>query len=193
MGVRDFDTWLELPAGDSQATKKTEEQLAAEHKATAAKLRFRSLWHDMRQYIEDHGYGHQANRARLAAYVVWYNTPKELRPVRFQNELALLLGMSDDENFRKWRSQYPDLFSGEFVVSSIKDLIMENMPDVIMASINCAIGGGHQGFPDRKMLAEITGAYKPKAQADVSVTTTDAGVLIYIPDNGREQGDVESN
>ena len=193
MGVRDFDAWLELPVGDSLATKKTEEQLAAEQKATGAKLRFRSLWHDMRQYIEDHGYGHQANRARLAAYVVWYNTPKELRPVRFQNELALVLGMHDDENFRKWRSQYPDLFSDEFVTRSIKELIMENLPDVIMASVNCAIHGGHQGQPDRKMLAEIVGVYKSKSQSDVSVTTTDAGVLIYLPDNGREQGDVESN
>lgn len=187
MGVHDFDTWLETPVvieGDPNR-KKTAEDLEAESEATEARLRFRSLWYDMRQYVEEQGYGQQANRARLAAYAVWYNTPKDLRPVRFQKELATLLGMADDEKFRKWRAQYPDLFSEEFVTSSIKELIMENMPDVIMASINCATKGGSQGYQDRRMLAEIASVYKPRAQADVSVTNSDASVMIYLPDNGR--------
>lgn len=159
MGARVFDAWLEEPAvteGDPNR-KKTAEELVAERDATDAKLRFRSLWYDMRQYVKEQGYGHQANRDRLAAYAVWYNTPKELRPVRFQNELATLLGMPDDENFRKWRRQYPDLFSDEAVTSSINKLIMDNMPDVIMSSINCAIHGGYQGYQDRNMLAKIAG------------------------------------
>lgn len=168
MGVRDFDAWLELPVVEpGDPAKKTEQQLAAERDATAAKLRFRSLWLDMRQHVEEKGYGHQTNRARLAAYVVWYNTPKELRPVRFQNELALMLGMRDDENFRKWRSQYPDLFDDDAVRSSIKSLILEHIPDVIMASIDCATHGGSQGHQDRKMLAEIAEVYKPRQISQV--------------------------
>ena len=164
MGVREFDAWLEKPAdtGDGPDGPKGPEELARERDASAARLRFRSLWQDMRQHIEEKDYGHQANRWRLAAYAVWYSTPKDLRPVQFQNELARLLGMADDENFRKWRKQYGDLFDDEAVKRSIKELIVEHIPGVIIASINCATKDGYQGHQDRKMLAEIAGVYKPR-------------------------------
>ena len=160
MGVRDFEGWLERPAGGDAGKAETAEELAAEElaaerDATAVKARFRSLWQDMRLHVEERGYGHQANRWRLAAYAVWYCTPRELRPVQFQRELATLLGMADDELFRKWRKQCADLFDDGAVTGSVRSLILENMPDVIMASIVCARQEGPQGFQDRQMLAKI--------------------------------------
>ena len=126
----------------------------------------------MRQYIEAQGYGHQAKRYRLAAYAVWYATPAELRPVRFQRDLAHLLGMAKDDNFREWRTAYPDLFSDDTVRQSIKQLIMENMPDVIMASIQCATDAGEKGFADRQMLAKIAGVLTQASSTIISGETT---------------------
>ena len=67
--------------------------MAAEAKANDAKRRFRSLFYDMRQYIEERGYGNQANRYRLAAYALWYNTPTRSASCPVQADLAHLLGL----------------------------------------------------------------------------------------------------
>lgn len=168
-GVREFDAWLETPVVEAEEPnrKKTAEDVARERDATAARLRFRSLWLDMRQHIEEQEFGHQVNRWRLAAYAVWYATPRELRPVQFQKELARQLGMADDENFRKWRRQFPALFNDDSVRATINSLIMERMPDVMLAAIRSATQEGYQGHQDRKMLAEIAGVYKPRQISQV--------------------------
>ena len=170
MGLQDFSAWLDAPieSGVDAKKPKSAEDVIAEAKATAAKARFRSLFYDMRQHIEEKGYGNQQNRYRLAAYALWYATPAELRPVRFQAELAQLLGMSKDEVFRKWRAAYPDLFNNDSVRQSVKQLILENMPDVIMASIRCATEDGYQGYQDRQMLAKIAEVLVPKTQTEIS-------------------------
>jgi hypothetical protein len=170
MGIREFDTWLESPvdAGTDTTRPKTAESLAKEARDTAAKARFRSLFYDMHQYIEEKGYGNQTNRYRLAAFALWYATPKELRPVQFQAELAHLLGMSKDDIFRKWRHAYPDLFSNDSVRNSVKQLILEHMPDVIMASIRCATEDGSQGYQDRQMLAKIAEVLVPTTKTEIT-------------------------
>ena len=70
------------------------------------------------------------------------------------------------------RTRIPGLFSDESVRRSVKQLIMENMPDVILASIRCATEGGVQAFPDRQMLAKIAGVFVPSSQTTVTGETT---------------------
>lgn len=170
MGKREFDNWLDGTAGDTTdaATPKTADELAVQAQEDDARRRFRSLFYDMLHYIEDKGYGNPVNRYRLAAYAVWYTTPAPLRPVRFQTDLARLLGMSKDDNFRKWRAAYPDLFSSETVVNSVRQLIMERLPDVVLASIDCAIHGGAQGHPDRKLLMQTAGLSTDKTETVIT-------------------------
>lgn len=128
---------------------------------------------------------------RKCLYVAWRCAPAKTRWPQTLDELASFMGLRNTATIRHWRLK--DARIEERIKTLRVQLVDEHVSDLINASLNCALNDAEKGHQDRKMLLEIAGVYKPKAQADVSVTNTDPGVLIYLPDNGREQGDVESN
>lgn len=153
MAKRDFETWL----GTSEDSAENE-----------VKRRFALQYYDLLHDITEKGLASSQNRFRLAGYVVWWHTPKNLRVPKFQNDLANQMGMADDDLFRKWRKEYKELFDQSAAETSVKQLILEALPDVVQASINCAINGGVQGFQDRKLVLEIAEVYKPKSSQEVT-------------------------
>lgn len=156
MPQTEFESWLELTPDDpAEATSRE---------------RFHNLYVDMLEVCRTE-FPRAFNPQAVAAFAVWYNTPKRLRFPASQIELARLLGFTSEAVFRKWRDRYPTLFADERIRNTVRRVIMEHLPDVVDASLACAIGGGPQGYQDRKLLMEISKLYKPSSETDVNLTT----------------------
>lgn len=143
------------------------EQYEGDEGQNDLRRRYRSLYVDMFDVLRER-YGPKQFLYQLAAYVVWWHQPRALRVPRFAAELAQLLGMRDDDNFRKWRRQYADLFAAEGQQRVVLALVGEYLPDVMWASVRSAIDDGAQGFQDRKMQLEMAGLYKPTQRQEIS-------------------------
>ncbi len=129
--------------------------------------RFQSLYIDMLEICRSQ-YSRVSNLHALAAYAVWFHTPTKLRVPQSQIELSRLLGFSDDDVFRKWRHRYPELFDDDRTKAVVRSMIMDNIPNVVYASLENAIGGGDKGFQDRKMLLDIAGVSKNSVETVVT-------------------------
>lgn len=169
----EWELWLGSPAGQDEAE-------------TELRRRFFSLYldllHDLEEQQAANG-GTDRNLWRKAAYAVWLALPREMRRPRFANELARLLGLMDDDAFRKWRRANPGLF--DRAKASCERLINDWLPDLVWASMQVALTAGAPGHQDRKMLLEMGGVYRPKAEL-MGPGGTALGVQIYLPDNGRD-------
>lgn len=159
---KDFEAWL---AGGEAEIADTRQRL-------------QSLWLDMLHVIEQQeqrpGYAWQ-----LAALAVWHAMPKRLREPRTETELAMLLGV-DGRVLRRWRTRHPELFVHSAEQSAFNRLLRDVLPDVLDASVRCAVEDGAQGHQDRKLLLEMAGAYRAKAAPMLT-----SGVSVYLPDNHR--------
>lgn len=140
--------------------------------------RLRSLWLDMLHVIEQQeqrpGYAWQ-----LAALAVWHAMPKRLREPRTEEQLAALLGV-DARVLRRWRTRHAELFVHSAEQSAFNRLLRDVLPDVLDASVRCAVDDGAQGHQDRKLLLEMAGAYRAK-----SAPMLTSGVSVYLPENHR--------
>jgi len=142
----EFENWLSLTPDDPiEAT---------------SRARFHNLYVDMLEVCRTE-FPHAHNPQAVAAFAVWYNTPKRLRFPESQIELARLLGFTSEAVFRKWRERYPSLFTDDRIRNTVRRVILEHIPDVVDASLACAIGGGPQGYQDRKLMLEIAKLYRP--------------------------------
>ena len=152
---RNWEKWLQQPEFDDKNEEKKDE--------TQVKRRFHSLYldllHDLHERQQQAGKS-EANSWRKAAYAVWLTMPRPMRVPRFANELAQLMGLVNDDAFRKWRKADPEFF--DRAKESCKQMLNEWLPDVMYAAIQSATTEGAQGFQDRKMLLEIGEVYKPR-------------------------------
>jgi len=159
---KDFEDWLGAGEGETQDTRQ----------------RLHSLWLDMIQQIEQQehrpGYAWQ-----LAALAVWRALPKRLREPATELELATLLGV-DARVLRRWRDRHAELFVHSAEQSAFNRLLRDVLPDVLDASVRCAVDDGAQGHQDRKLLLEMAGAYRAK-----SAPMLTSGVSVYLPENHR--------
>lgn len=118
---------------------------------------------------------------RKCLYVAWSCLPTRLRWPGTVAELADLMGLRNTATIRHWRR------NDETIEKAIRDnrvhLVHDHVGDLLQASIDCAVTDGPQGHQDRKMLLEVAGIYRPPKQSDQAVV---AGIVIYLPDNGRE-------
>lgn len=139
---------------------------------------FYSLWLDMLHVIEENeprpGYAWA-----LAALAVWHAMPKRLRLPRTEIEFGRLLGY-DARVLRRWRTRHPELFAHGAEQSAFNRLLRDVLPEVLDASVTCAVNDGAQGHQDRKLLLEMAGVYRAKAAPVVT-----SAVNVYIPDNQR--------
>lgn len=156
------------------------------YKEILASLTNYEWWQD---YLELTGRGWDW---RKAIYIAWAASPARDRQPATQGELATqILGLASDRVIRKWKTDQPEL-DAEIARMQAAPLLRHRR-DVFQALIMSATDPDPRSHPDRKLALEIMGDYKPRAQADVSVTNTDTGVLIYLPDNGRDESPTDQD
>lgn len=130
-----------------------------------------------------------ANRGwdwRKAVYIAWESAPTHGRLPETQSELATtVLGLASDRVIRKWREHNPEM-QAEIVRMQAAPLL-KHRRDIFDALVAVAKDPDPKAHSDRKLALEMLGDYRPRAQADVAVTNTDTGVVIYLPDNGRDK------
>lgn len=125
---------------------------------------------------------------RKAVYIAWESTPAPGRQPPTQLELAqTVLGLTSDRRIRQWRDDNPDI-QAEIVRMQAAPLLRHRRAiyDALAAVATDPDPKAHQ---DRKLALEMLGDYRPRAVADVALSTPDAGVVIYLPDNSRDAHD----
>ncbi len=171
MAQQDWERWLvSSPEDETDDVKRRELE--------DARRQLRSHYLDMLEWCRQE-YGSKAHLYALAAYATWWNMPRQLRQPRSQIELAHLLGLADDDVFRKWRPRYPGIFNDERTKNTVERLVLDSTLDIIQARIDVATGGGPQGHQDAKMLLEMVGVYRPKQELSVGGQGED-GLRILI-------------
>lgn len=129
---------------------------------------------------------------RKAVFIAWSASPANKRSPATQNELATqVLGLTSDRVLRKWRAEQPEI--EQEIVRMQAAPLLRHRRDIFDALVASAKDPDPKSHQDRKLALELMGDYKPRAQADVSVTNSDASVVIYIPDNGREQDGADTD
>ncbi len=104
-------------------------------------------------------------RWRHALYVAWAKLPKRARWPATQGELAEVMGLASDRTIRKWRERNPGI---DLLVSQgVAGRVSERTAEVLSRAFEVAMGEGYKGHNDRKMLLEIEGVYRPKADVVV--------------------------
>lgn len=122
---------------------------------------------------------------RKAVYIAWRASPVQRRRPETQDELATtVLGLASDRVISKWLEKHPEM--QDEVVRMQAAPLLQHRRDIYEALVAVARDPDPKAHSDRKLALEMLGDYRPRAQADVAVTNADAGVLIYLPDNGRE-------
>jgi len=129
---------------------------------------------------------------RKAVYIAWAASPAKNRLPASQDELATqVLGLTSDRVIAKWRKSQPEM-DDEITRMQAAPLLLHRR-DVYDALVASATDPDPKSHQDRKLALELMGDYKPRSQADVAVTNADASVVIYIPDNGRDEYDTDEN
>lgn len=123
---------------------------------------------------------------RKAIYIAWEASPVKNRKPASQHELATeVLGLASDRVIRTWRERHPEI--QDEIVSMQAAPLLQHRRDIYEALVAVATDPDPKAHQDRKLALEMLGDYRPRAQTDVAVHDVDAGVVIYLPDNGREQ------
>ena len=122
---------------------------------------------------------------RKAVYIAWEASPAKTRQPATQEDLAVkVLGLASDRVIRTWRERHPEMES-EIALMQAGPLLRYRR-DIYDALVTSASDPDPKSHADRKLALEMMGDYRPRAQTDVAVRDVDAGVVIYLPSNGRD-------
>jgi hypothetical protein len=144
-----------------------------------AALRDFAWWEDYRDLVE------RGWDWRKAVYIAWRASPVKDRRPELQGELATaVLGLASDRVIRQWLEKNPEM--AEEIVRMQAAPLLKHRRDIFKALATVASDPDPKAHQDRKLALEMLGDYRPRAQTDVALTTPDAGVHIYLPDNGRD-------
>lgn len=103
---------------------------------------------------------------RKALYIAWAALPARLRTPATITELADLLGLNNTGSIRHWRAKDAEI---DRRIAEVRvRLVGDAVSDLLQASIDNGLNGGPQGHPDRKMLLEIAGVYRPKQTQEIT-------------------------
>lgn len=104
---------------------------------------------------------------RKAAFIAWEAAPALGRWPATQMKLAQeVLGLKSDRTIQKWRENDPAI--DERVMKFRAAPFFRHLRDIIDASVAVAMTPTNAGTPERKMVFEMTGLYKPKTDMTVS-------------------------
>ena len=125
---------------------------------------------------------------RKAVYIAWEAAPAKTRTPASQHELATqVLGLASDRVIRTWRERHPEM--QDEIARMQAAPLLQHRRDIYDALVTVATDPDPKAHQDRKLALELLGDYRPRAQTDVAVHDVDAGVVIYLPDNGRDESD----
>jgi hypothetical protein len=122
---------------------------------------------------------------RKAVYIAWATVPAARRQPETQAELATqVLGMKSDRVISRWRKQQPEI---DVEIARMQAApLLRHRRAIYDALVAVAVDPDPKAHQDRKLALEMLGDYRPRSQAEVAVTEVDAGVVIYLPENGRD-------
>lgn len=126
---------------------------------------------------------------RKALYIAWHCLPRSQREPATLTQLADLLGVRAS-TMRKWRLNDPEIL--ERIRSLPLQLVGDRLPDVLAANAELAATPDPRTFQDRRLYLELVGAYAPRADVTVDGELDiehRGGVSVYLPDNGRDDGE----
>lgn len=104
---------------------------------------------------------------RKALYIAWASLPARLRQPSTQEELATdYLGLTTDRTIRDWKAK--DAGIEERIADGPKRMLLGRLADIMDASILVATDPIPSATPERRMLLEIAGIYKPKEGREIS-------------------------
>lgn len=104
---------------------------------------------------------------RKALYIAWASLPARLRQPSTQEELATdYLGLTTDRTIRDWKAK--DAGIEERIADGPKRMLLGRLADIMDASIQVATDPIPSATPERRMLLEIAGIYKPKEGREIS-------------------------
>lgn len=127
---------------------------------------------------------------RVATYIAWAATPKDLRWPETLNDLATkVLGLTSARTVHHWRQKYPTI--NQVVAMMQASVLWEHRADVLHALAKMAKEADYKAFNDRKLFLEMTGDYVPRSQLAVRDARakdvegmTDAELRAWVGDEG---------
>lgn len=134
-----------------------------------AELSTKPAWYDLYQDLlaEKTEDGKARWDWRKALFIAWSSLPTKLRQPSTQAELATdYLGLRNDRTIRDWKAK--DAGIEERIADGPKRMLLSRLADIMDASIQVAIDPIPQATPERRMLLEIAGVYKPKEGREIS-------------------------
>lgn len=117
---------------------------------------------------------------RIAAFIAWASSPKIGRQPATQDELAVILGLTSDRQFSKWRRQYPSI---DALIAKLQiEPLLKHRADVFQALAESASNSDYKHNPDRKLFTEITGDYVPSAKFEAELRRSGESSYSKEPD-----------
>jgi hypothetical protein len=103
---------------------------------------------------------------RVAVYISWASSPRIGRKPESIRELAVeVLGLTGPRQIHHWRETNPAI--DEVVATLQAAPLMEHRRDVFDALAAAASNPDHRNNPDRRLYAEMIGAYVPRSKVEV--------------------------
>lgn len=103
---------------------------------------------------------------RDAAYIAWKSVPRRLREPANEDEFCEMVGISRrGMTGRRRKNQAIDLRIAKGVVANS---LLDNMDGVLDALVESASDSNYKSHPDRKLFLEMSGAYTPKQDLNLT-------------------------
>ena len=132
---------------------------------------------------------------RQAVYIAWAASPAASRQPKTQHELATnVLRLTTDRVISMWAKTHPEI--ADEIARMQAAPLLRHRRDIYDALVEMAKSHDPRAHQDRKLALELLGDYQPRSQTNVALANIDAGVVIYLPDNGRDgdgEGDGDNN
>ena len=97
---------------------------------------------------------------REAVYIAWASMPVKRRWPKTQDDLIIILGLTDARTIRQWRSRRPEM--DDRVARLTGDALMKHRAEVLDALIQVAQQPDPRSHSDRRLFLEMTGDYTPR-------------------------------
>lgn len=111
---------------------------------------------------------------RVACYIAWAASPKQMRWPETQAELAeKILGLNSPRQITEWRKKDPRIDNAITMLQAAP--LWEHRSDIYGALVEVATDPDYKGHSDRKLALELLGDYVPRSRMDLGKAADDDG------------------
>lgn len=111
---------------------------------------------------------------RVACYIAWAASPKQMRWPETQAELAeKILGLSSPRQITEWRKNDPRIDDAITMLQAAP--LWEHRSDIYGALVEVAADPDYKGHSDRKLALELLGDYVPRSRMDLGKAADEDG------------------